>query len=72
MKVCFLNSIPAMLLTIICLVATVLIYRRTPDIAGSRGVFIAIISIGAIYLLGMILSFGITYYIWFRNNWYRI
>ncbi|MGU8395423.1 Bax inhibitor-1/YccA family protein [Clostridium perfringens] len=54
---------PAMLLTIICLVATVLIYRRTPDIAGriSRGVFIAIISIGAIYLLGMVLSFfGIT------------
>ncbi|MDZ5252110.1 Bax inhibitor-1/YccA family protein [Clostridium sp. LIBA-8841] len=50
---------PAILLTIICLVATVLIYRRTPEVAGRirKGVFIAIISIAAIYLLGMILSF---------------
>lgn len=50
---------PAILLTIICLVATVLIYRRTPEIAGRirKGVLIGIISIAAIYLVGMILSF---------------
>ncbi|MGG5461603.1 Bax inhibitor-1/YccA family protein [Clostridium sp. B9] len=54
---------PAMLLTIICLVATVLIYRRTPEIAGriSKGVFIALISIAGIYFVGFILGlFGIT------------
>lgn len=50
---------PAILLTIICLVATVLIYRRTPEIAGRirKGVLIGVISIAAIYLVGMILSF---------------
>lgn len=54
---------PSILLTIICLVATVLIYRRTPQIAGriSKGVFIALISITGIYLVGFLLSlFGIT------------
>ncbi len=54
---------PAMLITIICLVMTVLIYRRTPEIAGriSKGVFIAIMSIALVYLVSMIFSlFGIT------------
>ena len=51
---------PAMLLTIICLVATVLIYRRTPEIAGriSRGVFIAIITIGVI--IGIVIAYFIA------------
>lgn len=50
---------PAILLTIACLVVTVLVYRRSPNIAGriSKGVLIAMLSIGLVYLLGMILSF---------------
>lgn len=50
---------PAILLTVICLVATVLIYRRTPEIAGriSKGVFIGMISLAGVYLVSIILGF---------------
>lgn len=54
---------PAILLTICCLVVTLFIYRRSQSLADRmrKGVFIAILSIGLVYLLGMVLSlFNIT------------
>lgn len=54
---------PAIMLTIFSVVATLLIYRRTPQIAQriSKGVFIAMLALALTYLLTFILGlFGVS------------
>ena len=50
---------PAIMLTIFAVVATLIIYRRTPTVADRirKGVFIAMIALGLTYLVGFVLSF---------------